>query len=187
MAMFSRFDQAQEQSYDNRQQHDTGGYVRKIPQYVKRHEDTEADESCVDTEREIVKILSKARTPYVVSLIEKGDEMTQEDMETVAIVQKHIEEEQKQVVEEQQADSFICSLSKCYIEGCIVHTILPACIHYRATGSGTGCYSSIQAMDERTRKGYEVYKNHPNCSYIEVYERHICVIEANGSSTVINE
>ena len=159
MSLFSRFDQAQNQLYESSSA-STGEYERKIPKYVQKHGTEQEEDNRKDPEREIVKILSKARSAYVVSLIDKGDEITKEDLEIVSEVQQHMIEEQKQVVEEQMTDNFICSLSKCYIEGCVVHTLLPTVIHYKSHGGGM-CYASINSMDERTKKGYEVYKNNP--------------------------
>lgn len=185
--MFTRFSQIQDQDHQYRaDKASTGGYERKIPQYMQKHENAQEADNETDPEREIVKILSKARSAYVVGLIDKGDEISKEDLEIVNEVQQHMIEEQKQVVEEQMTDNFICSLSKCYIEGCVVHTLLPTFIHYNSRGGGS-CYASIESMDERTKKGYEAYMKNPNCSYIEVYERHICVVEYNGTTTVLNE
>lgn len=161
------------------------GYVRKIQPYVKKNNATNNDPKVTLSEQKIEQILKKARNTYVLSLIEKGDTMTKEDLELLAEVQQHVEEEMKQVVEEAEVDNFICTMSKCYIEGCIVHTVLPTFQHYGK--HKVGCHHSVSEMDERMKLGYEYYMKNTACSCVEVYERHICVVQSNGQTQVINE
>lgn len=135
--------------------------------------------------KSVEQVLSKARPTFIVNLIQKGDELTKEDLEVIEAVQRNIEEEQKQSVKEEEVDSFVCSLSKCYISGCEVHTLLPTWIHY---GCSNGCDTrKISSMEPRLRKGYECYKKHPGCSHVEVYQKHIAIVDYNGTTTVINE
>lgn len=157
-------------------------YQRMIPAYRRRTADTAVEPA---DENKIKEILGKARSSYVVSLVEKGDELTEDDLEIIQAVQEHVEEEQKQVVEETKVDHLICSLTKCYITGCQIHTLLPNCVHY-GSRSGAG-FGLINKMPERLKKGYEMYKKNPECSYIEVYERHICVVSSSGITKVIDE
>ena len=186
MALFQTSKEKQGQNYnqaqgktDNKQ-----GYVRKMLSKTdssKLAENDQQDES----EQKIEKILGRARPSFIVELIKKGDELTQEDLEIIEEVQQHMEEEQKEVVEEEKVDSLLCTLSHCYISGCVVHTLMPGFVHYAPTRlSG---YPSVSSMDDRTKKGYEYYKKNPGCSCVEVYERHICVVGGNGITKVINE
>jgi len=139
----------------------------------------------LEVERSVEQVLSKARPTFLVDLIQKGDELTEEDLEIIEAVQQGIEEEQEQLVEEEEVDNFLCSFSKCYIDNCEVHTLLPKCIHYGDRDGYDMC--KISAMNPRLKKGYECYKKHMGCSHVEVYERHICIVDYNGITTVINE
>ncbi|MCR5502311.1 MAG: hypothetical protein K6F53_04840 [Lachnospiraceae bacterium] len=158
-------------------------YARRIlPRTEKSDPECEKKE---DPEMKTERILGRARPSYVVSLIEKGDELTEEDKEIISEVCQHIEEEIREEVEEEKADKLVCTLSKCFIPGCVVHTLIPGCIHYSIENRGT--FPPVSSMDERMRKGYEVWKDHPDCVYTEIYERHICVVSGNGTTMVINE
>ncbi len=92
-------------------------------------------------------------------------------------------EKQKEVVSQEQADSLLCILSKCYITGCEVHTLFPDFVHY--TAGANPSFKPVSSMDERLRKGYELYKKNMNCTLIEVYQRHFCVVGNDGSTQVI--
>ena len=150
--------------------------------YVKKHSEENVSTSA---EERIVSVLGKARSRYVVELITKSDEMTEEDLEIVAQTQEHLIEEQKEVVEEEEIDNFVCSMSKCFLPGCVVHTLTPDFIHY--CHGKSECYQPISKMSDRMKKGLQVYQKHPECSYVEVYDKHICVVSYNGTTTVISE
>lgn len=150
--------------------------------YVKKNESQDTNRT---SEEKIESILGKARSRYVVELINKGDELTSEDMDIITQTQEHILEEQKEVVECEEVDNFICSLSKCYLPDCVVHSVTPDFTHYCRGKSDF--YHPISKMNPRMKKGLDVYLKNPNCSYVEVYERHICVISFNGTSKVISE
>lgn len=182
MAFFSRQNQSQNVNQNSHNSED--GYQRISSPYQKKHT-SELKDVKQEDEQKIEQILGRARSTIVVDIISKADELTPQDLEIIAEVQQHVEEEQKQVVEEEKIDSFICSLSKCYISGCDVHTILPNCIHY-GNNKGVG-YGRIRDMSPRMKKGYDYYLKNPDCSHIEVYERHICVVQSNGITQVINE
>jgi|GEM_PF-1582157 len=157
---------------------------RRVTQPYKRKSDSDV-EAISDDKKKVEQILGKARPKYIVDIVSKGDELTEEDLSIIEEVQQHFEEEQSQELEEGSIDNFVCSLTKCYIPGCEVHTLLPNCIHY-GNISGLG-YGGLEDMSQRMKKGYECFKRNPTCSYIEVYEKHICIIGKNGISTVINE
>ncbi len=182
MAFMANQTQNQMQIQEKKTANKESTYQRIIHSYQRR---TSNEPISADDETKIVEILGRARSSYVVGLIEKGDEATEEDLEIIQEVQQHLVEEQKQVVTEEKVDSLICTFSSCSIPGCIVHTLIPDFIHY---GTPTGsCYAKMKSMSPRMKKGYEIYKKRPGCSYIEVYERHICVVSSNGTSEVINE
>lgn len=82
--------------------------------------------------------------------------MTEEDLSIIEEVQQHFEEEQSQELEEGSIDNFVCSLTKCYIPGCEVHTLLPNCIHY-GNISGLG-YGGLEDMSQRMKKVMNVLK-----------------------------
>lgn len=184
MAFLSRLNQSQNFNQNTQTQSSEDGYQRISKPYQKRNTSNSIEVKPGDEQR-IEQILGRARSTVVVDLISKADELTSQDLEIIAEVQQHVEEEQKQVVEEEKVDTFICSLSKCYISGCDVHTVLPNCIHY-GNNKGAG-YGRIHDMTPRMKKGYDYYRRNPDCLYVEVYERHICVVQNNGITQVINE
>ncbi len=160
------------------------GYVRRIQ--PKEQVGSVSDVGNEDrSESEIVRILGRARPSFVVDLVSKGDELTEDDIEIISKVQEHIEDEQKEQVKEEQVDTLLCTLSKCYITGCEVHTLIPQFVHY-TKGINPG-YPLIASMDKRMKKGYELYLKNKDCSFIEVYQRHLCVVRSDGTTTVINE
>lgn len=175
--------QAQSQEQTTQAQGNKSEYRRVIQPY-KRKSDSVV-ETITDDKKTVEHVLGKARPRYIVDLVSKGDELSEEDLDIIEEVQQHIVEEQNQELEEDTIDNFVCSLTKCYIPGCEIHTLLPKCIHY-GNISGPG-YGGLGDMSQRMKKGYECFKRNPTCSYIEVYERHICIIGQNGISTVLNE
>lgn len=154
----------------------------KSKEYIKKNTKEDLERT---KEEKVVSILGRARSRYVVELITKSDEMTEEDLEIVAQTQEHLIEEQKEVVEEEEIDNFVCSMSKCFLPGCVVHTLTPDFIHY--CHGKSEWYQPISKMSDRMKKGLQVYQKHPECSYVEVYDKHICVVSYNGTTTVISE
>lgn len=184
MAFLSRLNQSQNFNQKTKTQSEEVGYQRICQPYQKRNASFPNDVE-LETEQKIEQILGKARSTIVVDMINKADELTTQDLEIIAEVQQHIEEEQKQVVEEEQVDAFLCSISKCYLPECKVHTVLPKCIHYGSM-KGDG-YGKLNEMSPRMKKGYDYYCKNPGCSHVEVYERHICVVAYNGVTQVFDE
>jgi hypothetical protein len=160
------------------------GYTRKMLSRPTVQAATGGQEDTA--EEKIRRILGRARPSLLNQLIAKGDELTQDDMEIIEAVEEHIEEEVKEAAKEETADQLLYVLSKCYIDGCCVHTLRPDITHYTADAP-TPCYPGVVSMDPRLRKGYEAYKANPDCSFIEIYERHICVVSRDCSVTVLDE
>lgn len=135
---------------------------------------------------QIESILSTPRNIAYLTALKKGDEMTEADFQIVDMVQEHMEKQQEQTVGADNIDHFICSLSKCYICGCIVHTIGVNFIHYG--DHEDGYYEKrISAMPERVKKGYHLYCQRPDCFCVEIYEKHLCVVDESGKTTVVAE
>lgn len=202
MAFFSKQQQAQSQVQSTQTSNCDDGYNRKVTAYTSKNGQTVQTQFTDEVAAAIEKVLGQARTTYILDLMEKGDEITEEDLQVLTAVLNHIQEEQKEVVEElieqagdtvteaeketakEMTDSMICSLTKCYISGCEVHTVYPDMIHY-GNCSGT-CFCRISKAHPRIRRGIELYKSKA-ANYVEVYENHYCVVGYGGSTQVINE
>lgn len=175
--------------YPNHGSQETAGgegtdYVRKISDSYVRVKQQNTEGSDDNTGSKIKKFLGKNRNSYALRLIAKGDHMTEEDRKILENVQKHMEEEKKKALEGEQEDLFICSMTKCYIPGCIVHTIIPDFVHF--TQEGAIGYPTVSSMDEATKRGFDVYMANPGCSCVEVYQHHVCVVSADGTVTVLD-
>lgn len=136
---------------------------------------------------QINRIVAQPRNMAYISAIKKADEMTEQDFKILDMVQEHIENQQEQVVGEQYVDKLLYSLSKCYIEGCKVHTLFGEFIHYGEIDNSNYGLKLMSDMPERMRKGYSIYLKYPNCLNVEIYQHRICVVQQSGKVIVFEE
>lgn len=108
------------------------------------------------------KLIRKPRSKKYVKLMQEIDQLTKQDEEIIEMVKSMPVNNKLHGI-----------LSKCQIEGCIIHAI-------DKFGNILEHYRSVEEMPEELRDGYAVYLEHQNCASIEVYTNNICVIYDNG-------
>lgn len=145
-----------------------------------------ADDSSTP-EQLIEKIISMPRNMAYVNAVKKGDEMTERDREIIKKTKENIESRQETKVGREGIDKLVCAITKCKIKGCRIHTLHSKFYHYgEKVDNGIDMFP-LSTLSGRVLKGYELFMQHQNCLCIEVYERHLCVVEQSGKTTIVRE
>lgn len=138
-------------------------------------------------EQLVEKIISMPRNMAYVNAVKKGDEMTQRDRDIIKKTKENIESRQEIKVGREGIDKLICAITKCRIKGCRIHTLHSKFYHYgEKVDNGIDMFP-LSTLSGRLLKGYELFMQHQNCLCIEVYERHLCIVEQSGKSTIVRE
>ena len=108
------------------------------------------------------KLIRKPRSKKYVQLMKEIDQLTKQDVEIMEMVKSMPVNNKLHGI-----------LSKCQIEGCIIHAI-------DKFGNILEHYRSVEEMPEELRDGYTVFLQNQDCASIEVYTNNICVIYKDG-------
>jgi len=90
----------------------------------------------------------------------------------------HLNEQDKEIIDMVQSmpvnNKLLGILSECGIQGCIIHAI-------DKWGNILAHFRSESEMSAELQAGYQIYKQYPGCTSVEVYTNTFCVIYDDGT------
>lgn len=135
--------------------------VRKTPDTVVKMKQLEQTGVFSDLAQEKKK-LRMPRTRKYIKLMHEIDHLNEKDKEIIEMVQSM-----------PVNNKLLGILSECGIQGCIIHAI-------DKWGNILAHFRSENEMSADLQAGYQIYKQYPGCTSVEVYTYTFCVIYDDG-------